>query len=608
MIPAPRWTRILWIVSAVIGLGLTAVWALKVGSNLSIDEQRNLVPESTMWGMHACMVAIIAGLAGIAVPVARIIGRRNALVALGLAIGGYLACGLAPRTTRIFFDEHIYRQIGQTIAHTGRAEGANYARVEYGQFEMYNPWTNKQPNGLPYLLSWIYRVAGVSEASSHFLNRALVGLAAAAIFLGLRLVPWRLPNGAALAAAVLFIFTPLVLWWGHTVAAEPAAAATTAFAFLAACIHVRLRDTATAQGQPASALMLAGTIAFAAYFRPESLLAFPMVATILWSTDDRFIEDVSAWGALFVAAALATPNLLHLWSMRTEDWGARDGRRFAFDFIQSNLHSNAGYFVNSQWFPIAGGILGIVGALWLLARNRTAGIALATWFLLSWGIFVLFYAGGYHYGASSRYGVVSCAPVAVFMGIGLTALFGRLKRLPILCFSLAGVLLINWVAAMHFVPTLSREAIEALADADFVITVKKTLPEGSLVISPDPCMWLLEGVNSSQFYTVEHMVKEEMRELANQYPGGIYIHWSFWHNAEQGAADVTAKLLVDTHATLFARTESQAFKLAVYRIDTPEALERFGGPPQPPRVKDTDLDRSLERARAAAAQPTPVKP
>ncbi|MDB6128514.1 MAG: hypothetical protein JWM35_2410, partial [Verrucomicrobia bacterium] len=351
MIPAPRWTRLLWITAAVAALLFTAIWAVQVGSNRSIDEQRNLVPVSTMWGMNACFVAIMAGLAGVAVPVARIIGRRDALVALGLVIGGYLACGLAPSTTRIFFDEHIYRQIGQTIAHTGRAEGANYARVEYGQFQMYNAWTNKQPNGLPYLLSWIYRVAGVSEASSHFLNRALVGMAAAAFFLGLRLIQWRLPLGAGLTAAVLFIFTPLVLWWGHTVSVEPAAAATTAFAFFAVCIHVRLRDTATAQGQPASALLLAGTIAFAAYFRPESLLAFPMAAAVLWSTDDRFIEDISAWGALAAGAALATPSLMHLWSMRTEDWGARDGRRFDFEFIQKNFHSNAGYFVNSEWFP-----------------------------------------------------------------------------------------------------------------------------------------------------------------------------------------------------------------------------------------------------------------
>ncbi|MES1167054.1 MAG: hypothetical protein ABUL68_03550, partial [Pseudomonadota bacterium] len=467
---------------------------------------------------------------------------------------------------------------------------------------------NKQPNGLPYLLSWIYRVVGVSDNASHFLNPFLTGLGAAALYLALSLVPWALPRGAALGAAILFIFTPLVLWWGNTVAVEPAAAATAVFAFLAACVHTRLRDRETAQGLPASGLLLAAATAFAVYFRPESMLVFPLVAAVLWSTDDRFIEDLSAWGALALAAALAAPNLLHLYSMREEDWGARDGRRFAFDFLEKNFHSNGGYFIDSKWFPVAGTALALAGALWLLKRNRTAGLALGVWFILSWGIFVLFYAGGYHYGASSRYGVVYCAPVAILMGVGVAALYGRLRPVPVLGWGLVAGGLVNWVAGMHYVPTLSREAVEAVADVDFVARVSRTLPEGSIVISPDPCMWLLQGINSSQVFILDHMVHEEMRELANQYPGGVYLHWSFWHNAEPAAAEVTSRLLAETHGTVFARTQSQAFKLALFRIDTPEALARFGGKPPVSTKRDSDLDRLLDRAKAELTAPSPPAP
>ena len=598
----PRFKRLLWLVFALAGLSATAFWAYRMATERSIDEQHKLATVSTVWGMHACLVAAIAGLGGIAVALARTLGRRRGLTALALLVGGYLACGLAPQTTRIFFDEHLYCQIGQTIAHTGRAEGANYARVEYGKFEMYDSWVNKQPNGLPYLLSWIYRLVGVSDGASHFLNRALVGLTAAALYLGLALVPWSLPAGTGLAAAILFIFTPLVPWWGHTVAVEPGAAATVAFAFLAACAHARLRDKETAQGLPASGLLLAGATAFAVYFRPESLLVFPLVAVVLWSTDDRFIEDISAWGALALATALAAPNLLQLWSMRTEDWGARDGRRFGFSFIGKNFSNNAGYFVDSKWFPVAGTVLAVAGALWLLRRNRTAGLALGVWFTLSWGIFVLFYAGGYFYGASSRYAVVSCAPVAVFMGIGLAGLGGGFRRVPVLLCGLAAAGTINWVAAMHYVPTLTREAAEAVADARFVTQVAPTLPEGSLVISHDPCMWLLQGINSSQFFTIDQMLRGAMRELANQYPGGIYVHWGFWHNAEPDRAELCAKLLVETDATEVIRMQCQANKFALYRIDTPEAFARFGGnPPIHPVWRNSDLDKVLIEARAKLA-------
>ena len=601
MTTSSRFARWFWLGFAVVVLGLTGAWAYHVGTLPSIDEQRAVVPVSTVWGMHACVIAMIAGLGVITPALVGILGRRRCLTALALAITGYLACGLAPGTTRIFFDEHIYAQIGQTIAHTGRAESANYARVEYGQFEMYSAVVNKQPNGLPYLLSWVYRIAGVSDHSAHFLNRALVGLAAAALYLGLALVPWTLPAGAGLAAALLFIYTPLVMWWGHTVAVEPTAAATTALAFFAVCVHARLRDRETAQGLPASALFLAGATAFAVYFRPESLLVFPLVAAVLWSTDDRFIEDISAWGALALATALAAPNLVHLWSVRTENWGASDGRRFALDFVGKNLQSNGGYFLDAKWFPVAGTVLAVAGALWLLGRNRTAGLALGTWFVFSWGIFVLFYAGGYYYGASSRYGVVSCAPVAVFMGIGLAAIFSRLRLKPIVFYGLAACGLVNWVAAMHYVPTLSREAVEAQADVDFVAKMAPTLPGGSIVLSPDPCIWMLQGVNASQIFTLDNMVHTRMRELASQYPGGVYLHWSFWHNAEPAMAKESARLIVETNATLLGRVQSHAHKDALFRLDTPESLARFGGPPPPPNERDTDLDRMLAHARAVEA-------
>jgi hypothetical protein len=597
--PSPRWLRLLWFAFALATLAGTAFWAERVVAGKSNEQQRLLVPLSTVWGMHACLVAIAAGLGGIAVPLARILGRRRGLTALGLVVGGYLACDLAPETTRIFFDEHLYCQIGQTIAFTGRAEGANYAHVEYGKFEMCDPWVNKQPNGLPYLLSWIYRVVGVSNGASHFLNRALTGLTAAALYLGLALVPWGLPAGAGLAAGLLFIFTPLVPWWGHTVAVEPGAAATAVFAFLAACVHARLRDKATAQGLPASGLLLAAATGFAVYFRPESLLVFPLVAAVLWSTDDRFVEDLSAWGALALAVALATPNLLHLWSMRTEDWGARDGRRFGFDFLGKNFSNNAGYFVDSKWFPVAGTILAVAGALWLLRRNRTAGLALGVWFAFSWGIFILFYAGGYYYGASSRYAIVSCAPMAAFMGIGLAGLAGLMRRVPVLLCGLAAVGVINWVAAMYYVPTMSREAAEAVADARFIAQTARIVPEGSLVISHDPCIWLLEGIDSAQFFTIDHMVHHEMRELANQYPGGVYVHWGFWQNAEPDRATDTAKWLAATNAREVTRQQSHVHKDALFRIDTPEAFARFGGkPPLYPQRTDSDLDKLLTEARA----------
>jgi len=72
----PRTQRIVFCTLGCLAAAATAWWAFRV-SRLTIDEQRALVPVSTMWGMHACIVAIVAGLGGIAVPLYRHLGRRR---------------------------------------------------------------------------------------------------------------------------------------------------------------------------------------------------------------------------------------------------------------------------------------------------------------------------------------------------------------------------------------------------------------------------------------------------------------------------------------------------------------------------------------------------
>jgi hypothetical protein len=160
---------------------------------------------------------------------------------------------------------------------------------------------------------------------------------------------------------------------------------------------------------------------------------------------------------------------------------------------------------------------------------------------------------------------------------------------------------------MHYVPTLSREAIEAVADVDFVAEVSKTLPGGSVVLSSDPCIWLLKGVNASQFYTLDTMVRTNLSELVNQFPGGVYVHWGFWQNAEPGSAATVAQLLAVTGAKPIARAQSQAFKMGVFRIDTPAAYAHFGGK-APIARPQTDLDVQLGEAQAQLNPAEPAVP
>ncbi|HEU5078186.1 MAG TPA: hypothetical protein VFT72_03195 [Opitutaceae bacterium] len=565
-----------------VALLIAIAYALFVIMSYSGDQQRLLAATLTVRALNCCLIVGGIGLALVLIPVLKSLERRVKLTTVGFLVFGFLICGLAPKTNRIFFDEHIYMHVGQSIAHTGRAEAPNYARVEYGAYESYSSWVNKQPNGHPYVLSLVYRIFGVSSSISFVVNRVWVGLAAASIFLALHLLPWSLPKGSAFLAAALYCFTPLVIWWGHTVAVEPGASGSVAVAFLMICLHARFRFSAEpSQNSAPTWIIMAAAVAFSAYFRPESLLVYGVFVAFLWASDKRFVFDFSTWASLALAISLTIPTLLHLWSVRTEDWGATDGRRFASDFIPANLASNGGYFFNGKWFPFAGTVLGLAGLVWLFRKQPKGALALLVWLGASWGIFILFYAGGYHYGASSRYAVVSTAPIAIAMGIGGAYLWFSCKKVPAIRAFLVGLGALNWASAMHYVPTIGRESAEARADVTFVERVAPTLPEGSLVISSNPCIWNIEGVNSSQFFTIENMVRTELIELRNQYPGGIYVHWNFWHNVEPTMADDARRLIADTEATRVASMTSQDHEMAIMRVDTPAAIAKFGGHSKP---------------------------
>src|SRR5205809_716987 len=89
-------------------LGGVAFWAERVLSEYSNDEQRALSGHSTVWGLHACLTLGLLGFCAMLPSLRKFYGRRRLLTGLALAMLGYLACGLAPRTNRIFYDEHIY--------------------------------------------------------------------------------------------------------------------------------------------------------------------------------------------------------------------------------------------------------------------------------------------------------------------------------------------------------------------------------------------------------------------------------------------------------------------------------------------------------------------
>src|ERR1017187_7590312 len=83
MMTSSRLSRLSWLAFALIVLAMTAAWAWRVANLPTVDDQRAVVPVSTVWGMHACLIAVLAGLGAVAL----LVNRRQRRHTIGPACG-----------------------------------------------------------------------------------------------------------------------------------------------------------------------------------------------------------------------------------------------------------------------------------------------------------------------------------------------------------------------------------------------------------------------------------------------------------------------------------------------------------------------------------------
>lgn len=450
----------------------------------------------------------------------REIPRLVALAAFSLA----LTLLVAPRTNRIFYDEQIYQAIGQNIADIRLAQGCNDGAVEYGRLHCASGEYNKQPYGYPHVLSLAYRLVGVHTWTAFAVNALAASATACAVYL-LVLVLFA-DRDAALFAGLLISTMPEQLLWSATAAVEPSASLTLVASLLAVAVYLRLGGW----------LPLAATAVTSAYtvqFRPESILILPVVGFVIWPRLRLHLDRTTTWwiGNLFLW--LVAVHLAHLFAVRHIDWGTT-GPRFSFRYLLTNLPVNGWFYVYDERFPMAFTALAIAGLFSSHhVRERTA---MAMYFLLFFAVDLLFYAGSYNYGADVRYSLMTFPPLAVLGGLGAARLARVVTenrvhaKVPVRAL-IATVLLFQFLWYAPVVRATAEEAWAARADVGFAQTFAAQLPRNSYVLTHNPGMFHLWGVNAGQMSLVIAN-PAYVRFLAARYSGGVYLHWNFWCNAQ----------------------------------------------------------------------------
>lgn len=544
--------------------GLAAAWAtvlVALGSWLALttpDTLRGHLVRAQFWSLEVCALLAAVCIVVITRDVLRgLSGRDLAVMAAISALALVLTLLVAPRTHRIFYDEQIYQGVGQNLTDLKRAQVCNDGTVEYGRLECRRAEYNKQPYAYPHLLGVAYRLVGVREVVPFAVNAAALVVTLWAVYVWVVLVFGD--RTAAAFAALILATVPHQVLWSATAAVEPTASLACALAMVAAAYAVQSR-------RPCALATVSVLTAYAAQFRPESLLIAGPIAVLVWRRHSGRVPMRSLGWALLLTLVLLAVHVAHLYAVRNEGWGTT-GPRLALAYVWPNLRVNGPFYVNDERFPGLYTALALCG-LW--TRERWRGrMATSLYFAAFFGIGLLFYAGSYDYGADVRYSVLTYPPVAVLGGLGAARVTGWMAAYTSVRGAAAVVAGALVVHATWYTPVMratTEEAWAPRADVRYARAFAGRLPPDAYVLTQNPSMFHVWGINAGQISLVTTNPLY-LTYLQLRHPGTLYVHWNYWCNVpDQVQQEFCRRALAAAPVEMVGEYRERDQRFAFYRI------------------------------------------
>jgi len=515
--PPPRTAWAAVAIAWAVTLGVLLVWLL----GTSTGTLREHLKAGQFWSLEVCLflVTITGGviLKGVVRELDRTDFTRMAVLAM---VAVSLTLFVAPRTNRIFYDEQIYQSIGQNLADLKLAQVCNEGGVQDGRLKCASGEYNKQPYAYPHLLSVAYRLTGVHDATAFVVNAAAMAVTVCAVYV----LVWLLfrDRTAALFAGLVLALTPHQIIWSATAAVEPTASMAAVLALVWAAYYAGTGEAAALGG-------FAVCAAYAIQFRPESILVLPVAGLLTWPRLGTELARPRGWWIGLLFLVLASVHIAHLFAVRHIDWGTSQAR-FSLSYVRDNLRVNGWFYLADERFPAAFTLLALFGLT--MSAFARARLAMALYFLLFFGIDLIFYAGSYNYGADVRYSLLTYPPIAVFAGLGGARAARFLTRYGLPARTLmATAMAFLFLSYAPVVRATTEEAWAARADVRFARLFARELPPDSYVLTHNPGMFQLWGYSAGQLPLIVQN-PAYVRYLSGRYTGGVFIHWNFWCNVQ----------------------------------------------------------------------------
>lgn len=490
------------------------------------------------------------------------VGRLTILATAAVAV----TVLVAPRTNRIYYDEHIYQGIGHNLSDLRLAQMCNDGVVEYGRLQCWIGEYNKQPYAYPHLLSVLYRAFGVSSWAAFALNAMVMALTVCGVYL--LVLSLFADRTAALLAGLIMVLIPHQVLWSATAAVEPSASLACLVALLCAVSYRESRSTL-------ALVATAAATVYAVQFRPESLLIVPIVGLLLSQiVAAGEVRSPRFWAVGLFALALAAVHIGHMAAVRGEGWGTSDAR-LSLGYVVQNFRVNGGFYIADGRFPVVATLLALVGLLGRPFRSERGVFGL--YFLMFFAIYLLFYAGSYDYGADVRYSLMTYPPIAILGGLGASASGRWLERIRPEFPGRRAVTIVILAQFLIYAPVLratTEEAWASRADVRFAGSLVPELRGNSYVLTHNPGMFHLWGVNAGQMSLLVTN-QRSVDLLALRYAGGVYLHWNFWCNVDDPVQQMFCRQAIEGKTLDLVREyreRDQRYALYRYRTTPLRAL------------------------------------
>lgn len=465
-----------------------------------------LQPRAVLACMVICLLALLGCRCEIRASVRRITRGHWLLLGGVLAVVAIARLGWVPAAERLYFDEHAYRQMADSIVSEGRAYVVASGRVAahhlIAERSVYEHW----PAGWPTALAIVQGVSGERGAGAALnLVLSLATSVLVALIAASQTTAGRLP----LIAGSLHACVPAVALWSRTGSAE------TLSAFLAAAAV--LFATIAARAPKLSAQVLVGAIcALAAMTRNELLLLLPVVLWIAAKTPEGFkVGHLPAIGA--TTAWLLPVQALNLGIVaRGYDHGAV-GAGMSLSHLGRNFGSLGGYLSQEP-------VLLLLVLLAALAFRKQFAAPLVAWFVAGMAPATFYFAGSLAYPGGERFVLAWAAPSALLAAITVESIVRRWswRFSGVLRVSIGAVYVVGcaiWLAAYTNSADegvqIPRHEIRALRYA------LKHVPDGAVVASAFPFVILAERQSAESL--TDSDAARRLCTLSRWNASGVYL-------------------------------------------------------------------------------------